>query len=56
MPGKYLLIIEDTPEEIEQKIAKSIQVREELFKRPLTDEEKKKLTIKIKAKIRKGER
>jgi len=55
MPGKYLLIIEDTAEQIAEKVARSLEAREELLGRQLTPEEKKRQTIKIKARIRRGE-
>ena len=39
MPGKYLLIIEDTAEEKESELTLRIKAREELLDRKLTEPE-----------------
>ena len=54
MPGKYLIISEDTPEAIQKKLEGSIKAREEITGKKLDGEELRKFTAKIKRKIKKG--
>ena len=54
MPGKYLLVYDDDPEDVEKKIEETIKAREELVGHKLNAAERKAVATRVKRKLKEG--